>query len=460
MKNLNLRNSKTGMALPLCAVLLSIGTVCCDDEIEQQRISVTPPKADVASTFTTFYPDSGGLGTKLILKGTNLGTDTNYVRVTVNNLKAKVVGVKDTILYAVVPARADTGYVRLYVRQGEGETELVSNKEFNYLFKSNVSTLIGHPRSLASDEERTARVDGPYTEALPRRPWQITCDADGTIFWLDEGRGTDRNGALRKASEGEVETLVYNNTGPFQSANGLVFSVTQDTLFMPNRYVASDVKNDVSVMFCTREANFINVKALISIPNSSTNSVAVHPKTGELFFDHNNEGAVYKYDSSAPEGYRKMFNVRGDYNNMEMRMIFNKTGDILYLILRAKHCIYQVTYDAATGTFGTPELLAGEWSTSGYENGVGTAARFNNPSTPCLDPEGNLMVPDKKNHCIRKVTPEGVVSLYAGLPQQSGHADGLPDKAMFKEPEAVAFFNNALYVADRENHCIRQVVIE
>ena len=143
MKNLNLRNSKTGMALPLCAVLLSIGTVCCDDEIEQQRISVTPPKADVASTFTTFYPDSGGLGTKLILKGTNLGTDTNYVRVTVNNLKAKVVGVKDTILYAVVPARADTGYVRLYVRQGEGETELVSNKEFNYLFKSNVSTLHG-----------------------------------------------------------------------------------------------------------------------------------------------------------------------------------------------------------------------------------------------------------------------------------------------------------------------------
>ena len=71
---------------------------------------------------------------------------------------------------------------------------------------------------------------------------------------------------MRKASEGEVETLVYNNTGPFQSANGLVFSVTQDTLFMPNRYVASDVKNDVSVMFCTREANFINVKALISIP--------------------------------------------------------------------------------------------------------------------------------------------------------------------------------------------------
>lgn len=68
--------------------------------------------------------------------------------------------------------------------------------------------------------------------------------------------------------------------------------------------------------------------------------------------------------------------------------------------------------------------------------------------------------PDKMNHCIRKITPEGEVTLYAGQPQKSGHTDGLPDKAKFYEPEAVTFSGNALIVADRGNHCVRNVVIE
>ena len=155
-----------------------------------------------------------------------------------------------------------------------------------------------------------------------------------------------------------------------------------------------------------------------------------------------------------------MLVVREGYNDMEMRLLFNKTGDILYIIARKKHCIYRVTYNAATHTFGIPELFAGDYGESGYASGKGTGARFNQPSTPCLDPEGNLLIPDKMYHCIRKITPEGEVTLYAGQPQKSGHTDGLPDKAKFYEPEAVTFSGNALIVADRGNHCVRNVVIE
>ncbi|GAE83182.1 IPT/TIG domain-containing protein [Bacteroides reticulotermitis] len=183
MKNLTVKSRKVKLAFSLCSVLLSFLVICCNDEIKSNTESSYPPKSDLESTFETFYPDSGGMGTKLILRGTNLGTDTNYVRVTVNELKAKVVRVNDNILYAVVPARADTGYVRLYIKKGKEEVEYTSGKEFNYLFKSNVSTLIGKPRTLDSNEESTTRIDGPYQEALPRRPWQITTDKDGTIYW-------------------------------------------------------------------------------------------------------------------------------------------------------------------------------------------------------------------------------------------------------------------------------------
>lgn len=270
--------------------------------------------------------------------------------------------------------------------------------------------------------------------------------------------GSKQNGALRKASNGNVETLVYDNNGVFQSPNGVVFSLNEDTLFIPNRWTGSDVKTDVNIVFSTRDANFVNTKALVTIPKAGTNSVAVHPKTGEVFFDHNSEGAVYRHTGNG--NYEKMLVVREGYNDMEMRLLFNKTGDILYIIARKKHCIYRVTYNAATHTFGIPELFAGDYGESGYASGKGTGARFNQPSTPCLDPEGNLLIPDKMNHCIRKITPEGEVTLYAGQPQKSGHTDGLPDKAKFYEPEAVTFSGNALIVADRGNHCVRNVVIE
>lgn len=454
MKNLRIKNRKVRVAFPVYFVLLSFFIICCNNELKVEKENFFPPNTNEESRFDVFYPDSGGFGTKLILKGYNFGTDTNYVKVTVNNKKAKVVRVNNDILYAVVPTRADTGYIRLYIKKGEEFEEFISEKEFRYLFKSNVTTLFGVAGQAASD----IREDGSYSEALLRRPWQIISDKDGAIYFADEGRGRSKQGALRKAANKEVETLVYCSSGPYQSCNGFAFNLLEDTLFMANRYVSGDVNNDVNVMYSTRDANFVNVKELVSMKQAGTNSVVIHPISGELFFDHNEECAVYRHIGNGKS--EKVFVLKEGYKDAEMRLLFNKEGDILYVVARKKHCIYKVSYNMTTRTFGTPELFAGEWTTSGYANGTGTAARFNQPSTPCLDPDGNLLIPDKTNHCIRKITPEGEVTRYAGQANQSGFNDGAPDKAKFNEPEAVTFHGNALIVADRGNHCIRQVVIE
>lgn len=63
------------------------------------------------TVFESFSPDSGGVKTQLIIRGQNFGTDTAYLKVTVNNKRAAIVGVADDVIYAIVPARADTGYV-------------------------------------------------------------------------------------------------------------------------------------------------------------------------------------------------------------------------------------------------------------------------------------------------------------------------------------------------------------
>ncbi|VDA99012.1 FIG01132568: hypothetical protein, partial [Olavius algarvensis spirochete endosymbiont] len=70
---------------------------------------------------------------------------------------------------------------------------------------------------------------------------------------------------------------------------------------------------------------------------------------------------------------------------------------------------------------------------------------------------GNVYVVDHGNHRIRKITPEGVVSTLAGTGTR-GHADGIGTEAQFDYPTGVAVDSEGnVYVADHGNHRIRKI---
>ena len=115
----------------------------------------------------------------------------------------------------------------------------------------------------------------------------------------------------------------------------------------------------------------------------------------------------------------------------------------------------------STRTFGVPVLFVGAWDESGYVNGTGATVRLNKPEQMAFDEDGNMFVPERNNHIIRKITPAGSATLYAGRPEQSGFGDGLPEEAKFNQPECVTVYpDNSIYVADRDNHVIRRVTVE
>ncbi|MBR7780229.1 hypothetical protein [Undibacterium rugosum] len=108
----------------------------------------------------------------------------------------------------------------------------------------------------------------------------------------------------------------------------------------------------------------------------------------------------------------------------------------------------------ATGAVST---LAGSGS-SGTTNGSGTAASFNRPMGITNDGT-NLYVSDWQGYKIRKIViATGVVSTLAGS-GSSGFADGVGTAAMFSGPAGLATDGTNLYVADNNTHRIRKIVI-
>lgn len=105
---------------------------------------------------------------------------------------------------------------------------------------------------------------------------------------------------------------------------------------------------------------------------------------------------------------------------------------------------------------GVVTTLAG--STMGYTDATGTAAQFSWPQGIALDSLDNVYVVDYNNHVIRKITPAGVVSTYAGDPVYgAGYIDATGTAAQFWYPQGLAIdAAGTLYVTDY-NKVIRSI---
>ena len=102
--------------------------------------------------------------------------------------------------------------------------------------------------------------------------------------------------------------------------------------------------------------------------------------------------------------------------------------------------------------------LAGASLALDHTDGTGENARFYNPNALAVDSVGNVYVADTGDHTIRKVSPDGIVTTFAGDSGQTGSADGTGASARFNYPVAVAVDGAGnLYVTDMGDHSVRKI---
>jgi len=145
---------------------------------------------------------------------------------------------------------------------------------------------------------------------------------------------------------------------------------------------------------------------------------------------------------------------------------FNRVGYLPWILMLLCGCIKSrdIVCPVSTNDSTLPtttknyqvSTLAGSGS-KGYIDSFATFASFDLPAGVAVDSSGNVYVADSQNDVIRKITPSGIVTTYAGF-GTAGHLDTARNYALFNKPYDLTIDSvGNIYIADLYNNCIRKI---
>ena len=248
------------------------------------------------------------------------------------------------------------------------------------------------------------------------------------------------------------------------TANGVCYSATNKTPTTADTKTTDAISNaGTSTTTFTSNLTGLTPNTLYYLRAYATNSAGTGYGATIQFTTSSDvssiAGVVTTYAGSATPGAADGTGTGAQFNNPQ-GITVDATGNI-YVADTYNNTIRKITSGAAVATF------AGN-GVNGYVNGPAATAEFYSPQGIVTDAAGNVYVADMGNNVIRKITTNGVVSLYAGMPGIAGYRNGEADStylnsskdtlSLFNSPQGLAIdAAGNIYVADRGNNVIRKI---
>lgn len=258
-------------------------------------------------------------------------------------------------------------------------------------------------------------------------------------------KSNDDNSGNNNNNNNNPPALTITSISPDNGIAGTVVTI--------NGTGFSAVASENTVKFNGKDATVetaTTTKLTVKVPSGAGNGTIIVTKGSQTTtgpgFTYIPSAVVTTLAGNSNEGFANGTGANAKFN-YPVGICVDASGNI-YVGDGANHLIRKVTQAGVVTTF------AG--STQGFTNGTGSAATFNLPIGMCLDPSGNFYVGDIANYAVRKITAAAVVTTLAG--GSEGGANGQGAAAQFDLPIAVCSdAQGNIYVADNSNHLIRKI---
>ena len=417
------------LALCYCLVFSALGG--CDND--ETSVGQHDPRLPV--TVSQVFPDSGKMTDPVIIHGNNFGTDKSKIKVLFGDKEAVILTAENEHLYILNPKQKSGKHTVKVVVDGK---EGVAPQPFKYLISASVYTVAG------TGEEAVG--DGDALEAKFGMPTHLSIDDQGNLIVSDYQRWV----RLVSVPERRVRTLL-----DIGDVNGSCFSLDYSMLYI------GVMKTSRIAYTLQREANWISSFITMDEEEMLTYTCDVAPlDNGDIIALTRDRylGRIRKRT-----GEIKVLGVLNSQlfgTSVYFNMTYNPRDKKMYISSLSTNAIFRFDPYQESLTDEDFELFAGKPGLLGYMDGDAlTEAAFNKPCQMGFDMEGNMFVADRGNHVIRMITPEGMVSTFAG--SEMGDADGNPDEAKFNAPQGLAVDPDGLvYVAERVGRKIRCIAIQ
>jgi DNA-binding beta-propeller fold protein YncE len=442
----NMCKTRQAGTLVLSAFFLLTCMARCKDEQKELKAAEYNPNLKVE--VTGFTPDSGGAATQLMIYGSNFGSNKDEIEVAVNGKQAPVVNSNGSVIYALIPrqVREEAGICSVTLRVGEQD---VAVGEFHYTPHYLVSTLVGYD---VEDGKETV-LDGNFIDAQFKNPYWLTFDENKNLYVIEEDNGI----RFIDLKEQRVETKFNTGNGVLRPRT-IAFTPGFDSMVIAHD--AGSATEISQILLTKANDNFKKWTAVCY--SKQCNGGAFHPvNTSEYYFNSYEASQVYKaVRSQTPWGMKELYRY-GD-KDWEFNIQFAPSGDFAYLVSINQSYIARSQYNWTTHELERATDFVGLKQNAGYADGSGSNARFDHPQQGAFDEYDNFYIGDAYNHCIRKITPEGIVTTFAGRPREFGNVDGNLREAQFDRPFGIVYDKDdkRFYIADQKNRCIRTISFE
>lgn len=373
------------------AILLLVLIIACSKDSNTPDIPVA-----TNLLITTISPTTGPKNTVVTIIGTGFSTTTANNIVTINGKACPVLNSTATQLTITIPPSAGSGNIKVVVGNANAESN-----NFDFIATITAKIIAGSTFGFNN---------GSASNAQFKNPAGIAVDADGNLFVADIF-----NEKIRKITpSGDVSTFAGTTFG-----------------------------------FADGQGNVAMFKRPFDVAIDATGNLYITDLFNHKVRKISNTGLVSTFAGNI-EGYLDGIGTSALFN-LPSGITIDKQGN-LFITDTENRRIRKITSTGVVTTFaGSGAAVAAD--------GQGTAASFSSLRGITINPSGNVFVVDDNGAKIRKISPAGLVTTFAGSTSQ-GFADGQGTAAKFGASGIASDAQGNLFVADNTNHCIRKITPE